>query len=45
MSDTNKHPEGFYARYLRLLGERHRAAGETVPDVVDDEEYWRERAR
>lgn len=42
---TSKHPEGFYCRYLRQLGERRRAAGEVVPDVVDDPQYWRERAR
>jgi hypothetical protein len=42
MSDDTKRPEGFYSRYLRLLGERRAAAGEPAPDIFPPD-YWRER--
>jgi hypothetical protein len=38
------HPQGFYAQYLRQLGEQRRATGEPERETFD-EAYWQERRR
>jgi hypothetical protein len=41
---NDNRPEGFYSRYLRLLGERRRAKNEQIMED-DSEQYWRDRKK
>jgi hypothetical protein len=34
-----------FARYLEALHRKAEAKGEPLPDVVNDEQYWRHRER
>jgi hypothetical protein len=40
---NDKHPEGFYSRYLRILGERRVAEGKPPAPDVCPPEYWQRR--
>jgi hypothetical protein len=42
---NDKHPEGFYSRYLRILGERRVAEGKPPAADICDDDYWQERQR
>ena len=42
---NDKHPEGFYSRYLRILGERRAAEGKPPAADICDSQYWGQRRR
>ena len=45
MTNSNRPPtSGMYSAYLEALARKREREGRTVPDVVDDPDYWHRRA-